>query len=220
MKCACMGCTEATGRSWDCHTRCDGYKEFQARNEKEKNVIKRKKSLLLVRGQRKEDKTKCFKQEQEGKKMISTARAIKKTREAQGMTQKELAERCGYTIADIKAYELGEKEPRHINLMNIAGSLGVTMYEMFERAEETEESENLNLDVIKNALSAHKAIVETPLDKITVMAFEELIKYKETGLKPDQVDGLKKRQEKIDLMAIEYDNIIEKYDKLIGKEQM
>ena len=220
MKCACMGCTEATGRSWDCYTRCDGYKEFQARNEKEKNVIKRKKSLLLVRGQRKEDKTKCFKQEQEGKKMISTARAIKKTREAQGMTQKELAERCGYTIADIKAYELGEKEPRHINLMNIAGSLGVTMYEMFERAEETEESENLNLDVIKNALSAHKAIVETPLDKITVMAFEELIKYKETGLKPDQVDGLKKRQEKIDLMAIEYDNIIEKYDKLIGKEQM
>ena len=43
MKCACMGCTEATGRSWDCHTRCDGYKEFQAKNEEEKNVIKRKK---------------------------------------------------------------------------------------------------------------------------------------------------------------------------------
>lgn len=42
MKCACMGCTEATGRSWDCHTRCDGYKEFQAKNEEEKNVIKRK----------------------------------------------------------------------------------------------------------------------------------------------------------------------------------
>lgn len=42
MKCVCMGCTEATGRSWDCHTRCDGYKEFQAKNEEEKNVIKRK----------------------------------------------------------------------------------------------------------------------------------------------------------------------------------
>jgi hypothetical protein len=37
-----MGCTEATGRSWDCHTRCDGYKEFQAKNEEEKNVIKKK----------------------------------------------------------------------------------------------------------------------------------------------------------------------------------
>lgn len=33
---------EATGRSWNCHTRCDGYKEFQAKNEEEKNVIKKK----------------------------------------------------------------------------------------------------------------------------------------------------------------------------------
>lgn len=150
--------------------------------------------------------------------MISTAKAIKKTREAQGMTQKELAERCGYTVTDIKAYELGEKEPKHINLMTIAGALGVTMYEMFERMEEIEEPENLNLDVIRNALSAHKAIVETPLDKITVMTFEELIKYKETGLTPDEIKGMKKRHEKIDLMATEYDNIKEKYDKLYGKE--
>lgn len=119
--------------------------------------------------------------------MISTAKAIKKTREAQGMTQKELAERCGYTVTDIKAYELGEKEPKHINLMTIAGALGVTMYEMFERMEEIEEPENLNLDVIRNALSAHKAIVKTPLDKITVMAFEELIQYKETELTPDEI---------------------------------
>ena len=152
--------------------------------------------------------------------MISTAKAIKKTREAQGMTQKELAERCGYTVTDIKAYELGEKEPKHINLMTIAGTLGVTMYEMFERMEEIEEPENLNLDVIRNALSARKAIVETPLDKITVMAFEELIQYKETELTPDEINGMKKRQEKIDLMATEYDNIKEKYDKLYGKEQI
>lgn len=139
--------------------------------------------------------------------MISTAKAIKKTREAQGMTQKELAERCGYTVTDIKAYELGEKEPKHINLMTIAGALGVTMYEMFERMEEIEEPENLNLDVIRNALSAHEAIVETPLDKVT-------------GLTPDEINGMKKRHEKIDLMAIEYDNIKEKYDKLYGKEQI
>ena len=71
--------------------------------------------------------------------MISTAKAIKKTREAQGMTQKELAERCGYTVTDIKA---------------------------------------------------------------------------------DEINGMKKRHEKIDLMATEYDNICEKYDKLYGKEQM
>ena len=104
--------------------------------------------------------------------------------------------------------------------MTIAGALGVKRYEMFERMEEIEEPENLNLDVIRNALSASKAIVETPLDKITVMAFEELIQYKETELTPNQINGMKKRQEKIDLMAIEYDNICEKYDKLYGKEQM
>ncbi len=53
-----------------------------------------------------------------------------------------------------------------------------------------------------------------------MMAFEELIQYKETELTPNQINGMKKRQEKIDLMAIEYDNICEKYDKLYGKEQM
>lgn len=124
--------------------------------------------------------------------MISTAKAIKKTREAQGMTQKELAERCGYTVTDIKAYELGEKEPKHINLMTIAGALGVTMYEMFERMEESEEPENLNLDVIRNALSAHKAIGETEWDRITVMALKELLEYKKIGLMPQEIKELHK----------------------------
>lgn len=134
--------------------------------------------------------------------MISTAKAIKKTREAQGMTQKELAERCGYTVTDIKAYELGEKEPKHINLMTIAGTLGVTMYEMFERMEEIEEPENLNLDVIRNALSAHKAIVKTPLDQVAVMALKELIQYKETGLTPDEINGMKKDTKKLTLWRL------------------
>lgn len=124
--------------------------------------------------------------------MISTAKAIKKTREAQGMTQKELAERCGYTVTDIKAYELGEKEPKHINLMTIAGALGVTMYEMFERMEEIEEPENLNLDVIRNALSARKAIVETPLDYVIVKALKELIEYKDIGLIPQAIKDMDK----------------------------
>lgn len=124
--------------------------------------------------------------------MISTAKAIKKTREAQGMTQKELAERCGYTVTDIKAYELGEKEPKHINLMTIAGALGVTMYEMFERMEEIEEPENLNLDVIRNALSAHKAIVKTPLDRVIVKALKELIEYKDIGLIPQDIKDMDK----------------------------
>lgn len=42
MKCACMGCTEATGRSWDCHTRCDSYKQFKDDCKAEMDVIKKK----------------------------------------------------------------------------------------------------------------------------------------------------------------------------------
>ena len=124
--------------------------------------------------------------------MISTAKAIKKTREAQGMTQKELAERCGYTVTDIKAYELGEKEPKHINLMTIAGALGVTMYEMFERMEEIEEPENLNLDVIRNALEAYEANIVTPLDHVIVKALKELIEYKDIGLIPQAIKDMDK----------------------------
>lgn len=108
------------------------------------------------------------------------------------MTQKELAERCGYTVTDIKAYELGEKEPKHINLMTIAGALGVTMYEMFERMEEIEEPENLNLDVIRNALEAYKANIVTPLDYVIVKALKELIEYKDIGLIPQAIKDMDK----------------------------
>lgn len=103
--------------------------------------------------------------------MISTAKAIKKTREAQGMTQKELAERCGYTVTDIKAYELGEKEPKHINLMTIAGALGVTMYEVFERMTE------IPKERIQELLNFKKEYEDEPE---TEKCLEELLVYKET----------------------------------------
>lgn len=38
----CYGRTEATGRAYNCHTLCDGYKQFQDDCKAEKNVIKRK----------------------------------------------------------------------------------------------------------------------------------------------------------------------------------
>lgn len=134
--------------------------------------------------------------------MISTAKAIKKTREAQGMTQKELAERCGYTVTDIKAYELGEKEPKHINLMTIAGALGVTMYEMFERMEEIEELERrktkmfevkVDTETIKHVINACKT--DKTLNQHGVVIYnclKELLEYKETGLTPQDIKEMDK----------------------------
>ena len=48
----CYGCTEATGRTYNCHTLCDGYKQFQDDCKEEKNVIKRK-ILIISRYQKK-----------------------------------------------------------------------------------------------------------------------------------------------------------------------
>lgn len=40
MKCACMGCTEATGRSASCHSYCEEYKEFLKKHEEMKQIEK------------------------------------------------------------------------------------------------------------------------------------------------------------------------------------
>lgn len=76
----------------------------------------------------------------------------------------------------------------------------------------------LSIDVIKNQIRLSKMFVGS--EAVSTKALKELLEYKETGLTPDEINGMKKRHEKIDLMAIEYDNIKEKYDKLYGKEQI
>lgn len=76
----------------------------------------------------------------------------------------------------------------------------------------------LSIDVIKNQIRLSKMFVGS--EAVSTKALKELLEYKETGLTPDEINGMKKRHEKIDLMATEYDNIKEKYDKLYGKEQI
>lgn len=76
----------------------------------------------------------------------------------------------------------------------------------------------LSIDVIKNQIRLSKMFAGS--EAVSTKALKELLEYKETGLTPDEINGMKKRHEKIDLMATEYDNIKEKYDKLYGKEQI
>lgn len=199
MKCVCMGCTEATGRSWDCHTKCDGYKEFKARNEKEKE------SLLLVRGQGKEDKKKCFKQEQEGKKVTEIPKEriqellnFKKEYEDEPETEKCLEELLAY------------KE----TMAGIARMLGVTQYDITNKNEELLEV-NLNNDVIKNALDRYRSFENTFLNKVTVMALKELLEYRETKLAPDQVNEMKS---KFEHYKDAYCDIQERYNRLLNYE--
>lgn len=154
--------------------------------------------------------------------MIDIGENIREIRKLKGMTQKELAKKTSLSIASIQGYEQKKYKPKLNTIEKLAIALEVSMYDILKRGAEYYQPTGVNLDIniIKNALHSHEAVAETPLDQVIVMALKELIQYKETGLTPDEINGMKKRQEKIDLMAIEYDNICEKYDKLYGKEQM
>ena len=51
--------------------------------------------------------------------------SIKKHRNDRGMTQRELAEKCGYATGTIQQYENGKRQPRIEQLSKIAAALGV-----------------------------------------------------------------------------------------------
>lgn len=59
---------------------------------------------------------------------MSDLNDIKKFREAHGMTQKELAERCGVTLRTVQNWEMGKKVPESaIRLMQLIESEGETI---------------------------------------------------------------------------------------------
>lgn len=129
MKCVCMGCTEATGRSWDCHTKCDGYKEFKARNKEEKNVIKRKIY-----------ETECFKQEQEGKKVTGLSidviknqiRLSKMFAGSEAVSTKALKELLEYKETGLTPQDIKEMEKMYLEKCQQVNKLTCTC-EMYER---------------------------------------------------------------------------------------
>lgn len=53
---------------------------------------------------------------------------IRNFRIAAGMTQKELAEKCGLNESTIRNYELGNRYPDEATLLNIANHLGVSFF--------------------------------------------------------------------------------------------
>lgn len=154
--------------------------------------------------------------------MIDIGENIREIRKLKGMTQKELGNKLGISQSAINQFENNKTAPKLQTIEKLAIALEVSMYDILKRGAEYYQPTGVNLDIniIKNALHSHEAFAETTLDKVTVTALKELLEYKETGLTPDEINGMKKRHEKINLMAIEYDNICEKYDKLYGKEQM
>ena len=73
----------------------------------------------------------------------------------------------------------------------IARMLGVTQYDISNKDAELLDV-NLNDDAIKNALDRYRAADNTYLNKVTIMALNELLLYRQTKLTPDKVKQMKK----------------------------
>ena len=61
---------------------------------------------------------------------MSVGDNIKKARKNAGLTQKELAEKCGAAEITIRQYESSKREPRNEQLMKIARLLNVELYDL------------------------------------------------------------------------------------------
>lgn len=59
---------------------------------------------------------------------MDVGKKIKRFRTAQGLSQKELAQRSGMSEPAIRNYELGNRTPSDKQLEKIAGALGISIY--------------------------------------------------------------------------------------------
>lgn len=93
----------------------------------------------------------------------------------------------------------------------IARMLGVTQHDISNKDAELLDV-NLNDDAIKNALDRYRAADNTYLNKVTIMALNELLLYRQTKLTPDKVKKMKKE---LDYYKREFCYIKEQYDQLL-----
>lgn len=62
---------------------------------------------------------------------IAFGRRVRELREERGLSQEQLAERCGLHRTYVGGIERGERNPSLVNLGRIAGALGVHISELF-----------------------------------------------------------------------------------------
>lgn len=75
--------------------------------------------------------------------MEKTGQLIKQARQNAGLTQPELAEKCGWGQSRISNYERGEREPGIDDLRLISKALGVDIYDLIANKSATKEPANI-----------------------------------------------------------------------------
>lgn len=64
--------------------------------------------------------------------MEAIGKKIKEYRKLEKLTQKELAQKCGYATGTIQQYELGKRHPRFPQLLDIAEALNIPVSALLE----------------------------------------------------------------------------------------
>lgn len=64
--------------------------------------------------------------------MEDIGKKIKQYRKLANLTQKQLAQKCGYATGTIQQYELGKRSPRYPQLLDIADALNVPVSALLE----------------------------------------------------------------------------------------
>lgn len=72
--------------------------------------------------------------------LLALAKRLRGLREARGLTQEDLAERCGLSASFASLLERGERSPSYETLLLIASALGVSVSELFVEELESESS--------------------------------------------------------------------------------
>lgn len=112
---------------------------------------------------------------------MSVGNNIKTARNRAGLTQKELARRCGAAEITIRQYESGKREPRNEQLMKIARLLNVDFYELlgYTAPEREEHVQKARAQVLQDIM-AEREQKTVSLDTVITRSEETVLQYMES----------------------------------------
>lgn len=111
---------------------------------------------------------------------MSVGDNIKKARKNAGLTQKELAEKCGAAEITIRQYESNKREPRNEQLMKIARLLDVELYDLlgYTVPEQKEHVQKARAQVLQDIMAGREQKTVSLETRIT-KSQEAVLQYME-----------------------------------------
>lgn len=112
---------------------------------------------------------------------MSVGDHIKNARKSAGMTQKELAEKCGAAEITIRQYESNKREPRNEQLMKIARILNVELYDLlgYTAPEQKEHVQKARSQVLQDRMAEQEKKIVSLETQIT-RSQETVLQYMES----------------------------------------